>query len=32
MTGDFLFGVFIGVVSCVALYAMSIIYDVHWGD
>ena len=32
MTGDFLFGVFIGVIGSVAVYAMSIIYDVHWGD
>jgi len=32
MTGDFIFGVFTGVISCIVLYAMSIIYDVHWGD
>lgn len=32
MTGDFLFGIFMGVIGCVALYAMSIIFDAHFGE
>jgi hypothetical protein len=32
MTGDFLLGVFMGVLSSISAYAALIIYEAHWGE
>lgn len=32
MTGDFIFGCFVGFVVSSAAYAIMIIYEVHYGD
>jgi hypothetical protein len=32
MTGDFVLGVFIGIVGSVFVYAALLVYEAHWGE